>query len=223
MIDILIKSQLFKGINQEELIKTLNTVFHQVRSYKKDEIIAHSGDPCDRLMIVIKGVVRGEMIDFNGKTIKIEDIEAPRPVAIAFLFGHQNRFPVTITSNMETKILIFPKDSVIKLIMTDRQFLENYLNAISGRTQFLSGKIKFLSFKTIRGKIAHYLLHLAGNDLRIVTIPSSHKQMAEMFGVTRQGLSRVLHEMENDGLIKIDKRNIILENKSGLNELLQQG
>jgi hypothetical protein len=31
--------------------------------------------------------VKGEMTDYNGKTIKIEDIEAPRPLAVAFLFG----------------------------------------------------------------------------------------------------------------------------------------
>lgn len=221
MNEILLRSQLFQGINEGELIHIFNTIHHQIKTYRKDEVVVLANEVCNRLMIVIKGSARGEMTDFSGKTIKIEDIEAPRPLAIAFLFGHQNRFPVNITANEDTDLLVFPKESVIRLIMSNKNFLENYLNAISGRSQFLSSKIRFLSFKTIRGKIAHYVLQLAGNDLRIVTIPVSQQQMSEMFGVTRPGLSRVLHEMEDEGLIKIDKRSIILTDKEGLNKLLQ--
>jgi|GEM_PF-6090797 len=36
----------------------------------------------------------------------------------------------------------------------------NYLSHVSTKAQFLTRKLKFLSFKTIKGKIAHYLLEL---------------------------------------------------------------
>ena len=52
-----------------------------------------AGDPVANLLIVLSGSVRGEMIDYSGKTVKIEDIEAPKPLAAAFLFGKENRFP----------------------------------------------------------------------------------------------------------------------------------
>ena len=93
-------------------------------------------------------------IDFSGKTIKVEDIEAPYPIAPAFLFGKNNKFPVNITANNDVELLLLPKDTVINILQTNVIFLNNFLNSISSRAQFLENKIKFLSFKTIffRGK-----------------------------------------------------------------------
>ena len=52
----------------------------------------------NRLVILTKGSVRGEMIDYSGRLIKVEDITAPRAIAPLFLFGEQNRYPVEVTS-----------------------------------------------------------------------------------------------------------------------------
>ena len=54
---------------------------------------------CNRLVILTQGSVRGEMIDYSGRLIKVEDIAAPRALAPLFLFGEENRFPVEVTAN----------------------------------------------------------------------------------------------------------------------------
>ncbi|MFH2094638.1 MAG: Crp/Fnr family transcriptional regulator [Bacteroidota bacterium] len=222
MYDNLEQSPVFMGIAAVEIEKILDSVHHQVRKYPEGHLLAQGGETCDRLMILLRGCVRGEMVDFSGKTLKIEDIESPRPLAIAFLFGTQNRFPVNIMTNCECEILILPRESVIAIIQRSRKFLENYLNAISSRTQFLTGKIRFLSFKTIREKIAHYILDLAGPDKRIITLPESQQQLSDFFGVTRPSFSRALGEMETEGLIRVERRRtIIIEDRIRLNSLIQ--
>jgi len=219
--EILCQSPIFRGISPDDLQKLFSQIHFQVRTYRKNDLIIVSGEICDRLLIIQQGNVKAEMNDYSGKTIKIEDIEAPRPLATAFLFGKENRFPVTVSANTEVEIVSVTKPEFVKLLQLNSLILNNYLNTISSRAQFLSQKLKFLSFKTIRQKIAHYLLEMAGDKLQTVEIPQSQGQLAEMFGVTRPSLARTLGEMCQDGLIETDRRYIKILDKVRMNELLK--
>ena len=57
-------------------------------------------------MIVIGGTVKGEMVDYSGRVIKIEDIPAPGALASAFIFGSRNRFPVNVVALTDTSLMI---------------------------------------------------------------------------------------------------------------------
>ena len=84
MIPVLINNPLFRGITPEKLSANLEEISFHTRSYKKGEILARQGDVCNRLVILTKGSVRGEMIDYSGRLIKVEDIAAPRADCPAF-------------------------------------------------------------------------------------------------------------------------------------------
>jgi CRP-like cAMP-binding protein len=213
----------FKGISEIETKELLGKIHYQIKSFGKDEIVVVAGEPVTNLYIILSGSVKGEMIDYSGKTIKIEDIEAPKPLATAFLFGKENKFPVTVTSNNNVKILSVPVSEFLKLLQFNQQILKNYLNIISTRAQFLSQKLHFLSFKTIKEKMAHFLLQQAGEMLHSIEINNTQQQLADLFGVTRPSLARVFAEMQKEGLIKIEKKTVTLLDKAKLNQLLLHG
>jgi len=219
--EILSQSPIFRGISPEDLQKLFSQIHFQVKTYRKNDLIVNGGEFCDRLLIIQRGSVKAEMIDYSGKTIKIEDLTAPQPLATAFLFGNQNRFPVTVSANTEVEMVSIPKPEFVKLLQLNYRILNNYLNTISTRAQFLSQKLKFLSFKTIKQKIAHYLLEKAGDRLQTVEIHQSQGQLAEMFGVTRPSLARTLGEMCQGGLIETDRRSIKIVDKVRMNQLLK--
>lgn len=223
MIDfnLLTKSPVFLGLLPDELSKILGGIHYQLKKFRKDELVVSSGEICSDLIIVLSGSVKGEMTDYTGKTIKIEDIEAPRPLAAAFLFGQKNRFPVTVITNNEVELMYIPRSEFLKLLQKEQRILINYLNSISSRAQFLSQRIKFLSFKTIRQKIAHYLLELAGDRLAVVELPLSQEQLSEFFGVTRPALARALGELDREGFIEVQRRNIRILDKQKMNALLK--
>ncbi|WP_321370144.1 Crp/Fnr family transcriptional regulator [uncultured Draconibacterium sp.] len=220
---ILIKSPLFSGIPEEECRELFSKIHYQVRKFEKDAIVVQGGEEVTNLFVVLSGSVRGEMIDYSGKTVKIEDIEAPRPLAAAFLFGKENKFPVTVTANKKAELLAIPVVEFLKLLQLNTRLLRNYLNSISTRAQFLSQKLHFLSFKTIKEKVAHFLLQQAGDRFHSFELKNTQQQLSEMFGVTRPSLARVLGEMQDEKLIKIEKKTVTLLDKQGLNKLLKNG
>ncbi len=217
---LLTQCPIFRGITENEAEYLLKKIHFQIKSFSKDEVVVVAGDPVLNLNIIISGSVRGEMIDYSGKTIKIEDIEAPKPLATAFLFGQENKFPVTVTANNDAKILTIPVSEFLKLLQMNTLILKNYLNSISSRAQFLSQKLHFLSFKTIKGKVAHFLLQQAGEKFHSVELKNTQQQLADLFGVTRPSLARVFGEMQKEGLIRIANKTVSLLDKKALNELM---
>ncbi|WP_101261228.1 Crp/Fnr family transcriptional regulator [Labilibaculum filiforme] len=216
------QSPVFRGISPDEMENLLIDSQYQIKKFSKGDMLAFREDKCENLMIVLKGSVKGEMLDPSGKSIKIEDIMAPYPIASAFLFGQRNEFPVNVTANEEVEVFYLSKNSVIELFQKNKVFLTNYLNSISNRSQFLANKLMFLNFKTIKGKLANYLLKLAAPDKTFITLPKSQAEMANFFGVTRPSFARSLKEMEQEGLIEINRREIKILNRQKLIRLLQQ-
>jgi CRP-like cAMP-binding protein len=216
----LCKTQLFQGMAVKELKILFENKPYRLKEFERDSYVAHSQDICHDLFIVVSGSVRGEMSDFSGKKLKIEDIAAPRPLAAAFVFGRENRFPVDIIANVPATVMIIPRDVLIFLLQNSEVILKNYLNTISSRAQFLSGKIRFLSFKTIREKIANYILMHSGNDDHTFTLDQSQSELADFFGVTRPSLARTLARMEEEGMIRTKRRQITILSREKLNNLL---
>jgi CRP-like cAMP-binding protein len=222
IIDLLKECPLFQGMSPGQISDVLSGNMGRISSHVKGALIAQSGDEVRFLHILLLGSVKGEMIDYTGKVIKIEDITPVRPLAPAFLFGRQNRYPVHITSGGDAVILSIPRDRFLLMLQQSAPLLENFMHIISSRGQFLSNKIKFLSFTTIKGKLAQYLLDLSAQQGsgRFV-LPLSQMQLSELFGVTRPSIGRTLGEMKREGILRTEGRHVEILDFPGLTSLLR--
>jgi len=219
MYETLIHCPIFIGLNEEELETIFAKSHHFTKTYEVGEIAAFSGEMVNFLMVVLEGSVKGEMVDFSGKIIKIDDITAPRALASAFIFGKQNKFPVNVMANEKTKLLYIPKYDFIKMLQADIRILQNFLNVVSTQSQMLAGKLKFLSFKTIKGKLAQYILGLAGQDKDMIELPLTQNDLSEQFGVARPSLARALGEMAEEGIISVDRKVVRILDRKRLAEV----
>ncbi len=218
---LLSESPLFRGLTAIEIEKILLQLPHRIRKYKAGTLIYQSGDTINSLVIVLGGIVKGEMVDYAGRIIKIEDIKAPGALAAAFIFGSINRFPVNVIAISDTDLLVAEKSDFLKLLKNNDKILVNFLDLISNRSQFLSEKIKFLNFKTIKGKLAQYILKLADDQKNEIKLDRTQNDLSDYFGVARPSIARVLKEMEQEGYIKVSGRNILIIDKNALLNLTQ--
>ena len=193
---------------------------YNIRIYKKNELIFRQGDLCDALNILMSGSVKTEMITENGNLMGIEIIKAPRPLAPAFLFSNNNRFPVDVTTLEDAEVLIIPKAEVIRLMSLQPDFMQQFLTHNANRTQFLTNRLQLLSIKTLKGKIAHFLLEQAAEHGNTFTINRNQTELADFFGVARPSLARSLSEMIQEGVIIINKKEYIVLNNKSLRDLL---
>lgn len=222
IIGILRECTLFKGMGNKEISIVLTEHMGRIKSYTGGQLLVQAGEEVRFLHILLKGSVKGEMIDFTGKAVKIEDIDPPRPLAPAFLFGKENTYPVNITAAEDVEVISIPRDRFLIMLQESKQVLVNFINIISSRGQFLSSKIKFLSFTTIKGKLAQYLLDISaqtGKDN--FALPYSQSQLSELFGVARPSIGRAISELNRDGIIRTEGKNLLIMDSDRLSGFLQ--
>lgn len=136
--------------------------------------------------------------------------------------SYRNRFPVEVTANEPTEVIEIPKASVLELFRRNEQFLENYMNLSANYARTLSDKLFFMSFKTIRQKIASYLLRLYKQQQQLqITLDRSQQELSDYFGVSRPSLARELSHMQEDGMIIADRKQITILQKEWLIRLIQ--
>ncbi len=218
--DILARSPVVSGMKPRGVEALLKRVPHRFIKHKKGNMLAFRGDTCETLMVLVRGSVRGEMVDMDGKAVQVESISAPRPIAPAFIFGKKNRFPVDVITEKDVIILSIPKTSLIRLIQISMVVLNNYLDIISTRTHFLSERLWFMSFKTIKEKFAHYIYSLLQPGEKKVVLPKSQQELSEYFGVSRPSLARVIRDMEKGGIISQKRREIIINDLEQFKEFV---
>jgi CRP/FNR family transcriptional regulator, dissimilatory nitrate respiration regulator len=217
IIEKLIDCYFFKNVSASEIENIFKNKHYRIRNFEREQYIVQSGDICNDLPLLISGNVRGEMTDFSGRVVKIEDIKGPAVLASAFIFGQENKYPVDIIANEASTILFVSKESLLKLFQENPDIMLNFLNDLSNRTQFLTKKIRFLAFKTIRGKLAQYIIGLSviqKND--IIYIPMTQSKLADFFGVTRPSLNRAIGELKKEKAITADRNQIKILNKQML-------
>lgn len=213
---------LFHSIRENEIERIFSELKIKETHFKRGEILAFQDELCNRLILLLSGSVKGEMTDPSGKVVKVEDIYAPNPLAILFLFGQENRFPVQATAREDTTALVIPKQSVLRMLSMNEILLKNYLDISANFAGRLSKKLHFMSFRTIRQKLAMYILKISkvsGSD--IIELDKTKTALAEYFGVSRQSLERELTNMQKEGLIQSNKKQIHIKNKNKLMHLIQ--
>lgn len=220
-LSILAQTPLFRGVGPEELERIFAELKIIETRFKKGDILAMQDEPVNRLIILLTGSVKGEMSDPSGRVAKVEDIEAPSPLAILFLFGHENRFPVQATAREDGTAIVIPKQSVLRMLSMNETLLKNYLDISADFATRLSGKLNMMSFRTIRQKLAVYLLDLSkkqGSATVVLDKPKS--ALAEYFGVARPSLEREITKMQEEGIITADRRQMTIRDRQKMTGLV---
>lgn len=214
MIEFLTKTALFKGVDSREINNLMKDVDYRIKKYSKGEFIAFRGDPVEAYMLVKKGTIIAEMQKVNGKVMQIETLSPYKEVAPSFVFGKNNVFPVDIHAKEETEIFCLSTSELLLLLQKNQIILRNLLNSFSNKTQFLSKKLSFAN-KTIEEKLATYILENCVDE--VFLLKKSMKDLAELFGVSRPSLSRVIISWVDEGTLeRTDSKSFKILNKDAL-------
>ncbi|WP_448820345.1 Crp/Fnr family transcriptional regulator [Cetobacterium sp.] len=207
----LVKFKFFYGIDEKELEKMFQKLKYELKEFKKNDIVFFRDEKIDGLITVIKGLLSAEMLKDNGDVHKIENLSEGDIIGSAFIFGENNNLPVDLIALEDGQFLHIDKKNLLYAFNSNEKFLVNFLNEISDKTQFLSNKVwKSFNNKTIKEKVADYIFENTRDDK--VVFKHSIRELAEIFGVSRPSLSRVIGELVENKVLKRDGRNKFVVN-----------
>lgn len=209
MYKILSKCRLFNGLDMLQIDALIGSVQNSVRSYSASDVIALQGGKLSQMMILIEGSISAENTDQSQNMLSVEHINAPALIAPSFLFAENNELPVSIAARSAVSLIVIQKDEFSRLLQADVTVLTNFLEIVSGHNAFVSEHVVYLTYKTIKGKFANYLLNMVEKcGSASFRNALTQREMAEMFGVTRPALARAIGELVQEGAIYVQGKDI---------------
>ncbi len=183
----------------EEIEKLQCTIPHTLKLFKRDEYIAYQGDKVTRLFMLIRGKVRTEIVSNSGLTLPMSDISAPFPLAAAFLFADDNRFPVDVIALEECEVIYISKEAIEQQMAKCSGFMRGFMAFNANQMQHISERLKIFAQKGIKAKVAYYML--SREKKGAFELDRSVASLAGYIGVERPSLSRAISEMVHDKII----------------------
>ena len=184
-----------------ELEQITCTIPHTDKQYKSGENIAYQGDKVNHLLMLTRGRVKTEIVSSSGMTLPVDEIGAPYPLAAAFLFAENNRFPVDVIALQECDVMLIPKETIEAKMRECPQYMRGFMAFNANRMQYISERLKRFAQKGIKGKIVYYILSRERDGE--FKLGRSIASLAEYFGVERPSLSRAMSEMVKEGIITL--------------------
>ena len=106
-------------------------------------------------------------------------------------------------------MLFVAREDFSRMMCENMEVMTNFMRIISTPNRFISDKVVYLTYKTMKGKFANFLLdQIEENGNTTFRNPLTQREMAEMFGVTRPALARAIGELADEGTIYVKGKEI---------------
>ena len=214
-------NDLFKGLDIEEIEDILKNISFTKIKYRKGEILAHEGEICTSLGVILEGTIEMQRLYCNGKYIVIKKLSKGEVFGEALVFSEKSFYPLTALAVNDCLIMYIKKEEVLSLCFQNKKVLENFISLLSNKVLMLNKKIKNISFKSIKEKVSNYILEesiIQNTDT--ISLNESKQDIAAKLGIPRPSFSRELMKLKTLGIIDFNRTFIKIINKEELENIL---
>lgn len=193
-----------------------------LRRLARGQPVFRMGDPCEEFHVTVLGQVKLFAISPGGHEKVIEIIGPGGTFAEALMFSGQP-YLINAEAVTDTLIVTMSKQAVLAEIEIDPRFSLRMLAGVSRRLHGLVRDVEAYTLHSGAQRIIGYLLRDCDGDPSqqgpfTVSLPVSKAMIASRLSLTPEYFSRVLHELEAQGLIEIDRRDIRIREPQRLSE-----
>lgn len=202
---------LFSDLSQSERERVAQGC--QLRRLTRGDMVFREGEACEALHVVVLGQVKLYVASPSGQEKVIQLIGPGNTFAEAMMFL-ERPFIVNAQSLTDTLLITISKEVVFGEIERDPRFSMHMLAGISRRLHGLVRDVEGYALHSGMQRLIGYLLRdvqeesAAHKGVLTVSLPVSKATIASRLSLTPEYFSRVLHELEAEGLIEIDKRDV---------------
>jgi CRP-like cAMP-binding protein len=184
-----------------------------MRRFARGETVFRVGQPCEEFHICVTGQVKLYVASPAGAE-KVIDIIAPGQSFAEALMFIGSPYILSAQALTDALLLTVKKQAVEGEIARDPRFALRMLAGISRRLHGLVHDVEAYSLHSGLQRVIGYLLRDVDAEGQgqaatvTVSLPVSKATIASRLSLTPEYFSRVLHELEAAGLVRIDKRDI---------------
>ena len=180
------------------------------KTFDEGQTILNENAYISAIPIVTSGSIKVMRTDDDGRELLLYYIKAGESCIMSFLGGlHQDTSKVKAIAEEKTVIFFIPIEKVNLLIREFPEWLDYIFRLYHQRFEELLEIVNAIAFK----KLDERLMNLIQKKCEITgsqTLQITHEQLSNELGTSRVVVSRLVKQMEVEGLIKLGRNKIIL-------------
>jgi CRP-like cAMP-binding protein len=180
----------------------------------RGEILFNKGDPCVGFHLVIYGQVKLSFVTPQGNEKVVEIIAPGYSFGEALMFTDKP-YVVMAQALADSMLLHVSKQVVFQELERSPAFARKMLAGLSRRLHGLIADVESYSLQSGTQRVIGYLLRQDEGDAEPaqaykLTLPTSKAIVASRLNLTPEHLSRILHDLTEAGLVRVEGREVTI-------------
>ena len=200
---------LFASFSDQQIVTLLNYVQH--RSFTRHVYVMHAGEETDSIYIVLSGKVKVVITDDQGREVILGFMGPQEFFGEMGILDDQPRSASVYTLE-PCEMLRVSKGAFMNCLKEHSEVAMLVIRNLVKRLRAADRKIESLALVDVSGRVARLLIDMAqeiDGKLVVVRVPAK-QEIARMIGASREMVSRVVKELELRGLIRIERRSLVI-------------
>lgn len=199
--------ELSKSPEMRELLLEYGTT----RSYEPGDVILEEHSRIRSIPIVTKGTIKVLQTDDDYREMVLYYLQPGESCIMSFLGGmHDEKSKIRAVAEERSELLLISVENMMKLIREHPMWLNYVFRLYHKRFEELLEVLNAVSFKKMDERLLAYLqrrAEITGSRVLYLT----HEQISTELATARVVVSRLLKQMEKEGLVELHRNKLILK------------
>jgi len=186
------------------------------RRYPRDTVVFFENEEGDCLFMILEGRIKVTILGDDGREIILTMLGPGDLFGEMALLDNEPRSATAIAVE-ESELLLLQRSDFQAVVGENPGISSALIKVLSARLRRANHQIQTLALLDVYGRVARVILDMAREegrrlkDGRIAFRRATHQEIANRIGTTRETVTRMLKDLERQGLVRVEGREIILQ------------
>jgi CRP-like cAMP-binding protein len=186
------------------------------RRYPKDSVVFFENEQGDFFFMILDGRIKVTILGDDGREVILSLLGAGDFFGEMALLDNEPRSATAIAVE-DSELLSLHRNDFQNVLSDNRSITVGLIKVLTARLRRANHQISTLALLDVYGRVARVIVDMAREegrrlkDGRIAFRRATHQEIANRIGTTRETVTRMLKDLERQGMIHIEGREIIVQ------------
>lgn len=208
MFDTLLSLPLFQGLGHSDLTRILESTRLKFTTVGENEVLLRQDEACTGLLFLLDGELTQTTLSADRSWNVEETMATPAVEGLEVLYGSNRTHRHTLKTCSETHLVQMDKRTVGALIAYFEVFRLNVLNLLTSTIVRREQHLWLPAEGNLKGRLRQFMRAHVHRPAGTKCFHISQQMLSNYLGEDKRRVSRALHEMQEAGLLLLDRRAI---------------
>jgi len=189
------------------------------RHFEAGQVIYLEGEPATALYILESGWVKATRMSPEGREQAMLFLKSGEIFGDVAVFTDTS-YPGTVVALEPVNVWVIQKSAILELVARYPELAQAVIRRLGERVLYYVGLVEDLSLRSVEARLANTLLKHAEMSGGRLAVPrrawTTFDEMATRLGTVRDVLSRALRTLDDEGLLRVERHEIVILDPHGL-------